>query len=93
MVSNNNITDKEIAHVVLDNHKLSATSLTNLILESSNNQLRSDCMSVLQKTLDHQKQIFDLMSQKGWYQVSAANQQDLTKAQQQVSNITSSILQ
>lgn len=92
MVQNFNIGDKEITNVVLENHKLSATSLTNLILESSNNQLRSDCINVLKRTLDHQKQIFDLMSQKGWYQVSAVNPQELSKAQQQVSSITSSIM-
>jgi spore coat protein CotF len=93
MVGNYNIADKEITNVVLDNHKLSASSLTNLILESTNNQLRNDCMNVLKRTLDHQKQVFDLMSQKGWYQVTTVNQQDLSKAQQQVTNITSSISQ
>lgn len=91
MVGNYNIADKEIANVVLDNHKLSASSLTNLILESTNTQLRDDCMNLLKRTLDHQKQIFDVMSQKGWYQVTNVSQQDLSKAQQQVSSITSSI--
>ena len=93
MVGNYNIADKEIANVVLDNHKLSASSLTNLILESTNNQLRNDCLNLLKRTLDHQKQVFDLMSQKGWYQVTTVSQQDLSKAQQQVTNITSSITQ
>ena len=93
MVGNYNIADKEIANVVLDNHKLSASSLTNLILESTNNQLRTDCMNLLQRTLDHQKQVFDLMSQKGWYQTTTVSQQDLSKAQQQVNTITSSISQ
>lgn len=83
-----NLTDKEITNIVLDNHKFSATSLTNLILESANNQLRNDCLNVLKRTLDHQKQIFDLMAQKGWYQVSAASPQDISKAQQQISDIT-----
>ena len=93
MVGNYNIADKEITNVVLDNHKLSASSLTNLILESTNNQLRNDCLNVLKRTLDHQKQVFDLMSQKGWYQVTTVSPQDLSKAQQQVTNITSSITQ
>lgn len=89
MLGNNSLSDKEITTVILDNHKLSATSLTNLILESTNNQLRSDCLNVLRKTLDHQKQIFDVMSQKGWYQVNTASQQDLSTAQQMINNITS----
>ncbi|MGE5328069.1 MAG: spore coat protein [Deltaproteobacteria bacterium] len=91
MVGNYNLSDKEITNAVLGNHKLSATSLTNLILESSNNQLRTDCMDVLKRTLENQKQLFDVMSQKGWYQVANANQQDLSQAQQAVSNITASI--
>ncbi|MGE5472729.1 MAG: spore coat protein [Ignavibacteriales bacterium] len=91
MVGNYNLSDKEIASEILGNHKLSATSLTNLILESSNNQLRTECMDVLKKTLENQKQIFDVMSQKGWYKVTNANQQELTQAQQAVNNITASI--
>lgn len=91
MVGNNNLSDKEVMGVILDNYKLSATSLTNLILESANNQLRNDGINVLKKTLDHQKQIFDIMSQKGWYKVSSASQQDISNAQQQISNITSSM--
>lgn len=91
MAWNTNLSDKEIANAVLDNHKLGASSLTNLILESTNNQLRNDCMNVLKKTFEHQKQIFDIMTQKGWYQVANASQQDITRAQQQVDNITASI--
>lgn len=91
MVGNYNLSDKEIANEILGNHKLSATSLTNLILESSNNQLRADCMDVLKRTLENQKQVFDVMSHKGWYKVASANQQELSQAQQVVSNITASI--
>lgn len=86
-----NISDKEITQVLLDEHKLCASSLTNLILESSNQNLRTDVTNILGRTFQHQKQIFDIMSQKGWYQVQAANQQDITKAQQDVSKVQSSI--
>ena len=85
------ITDKEIANVILNEHKLAASSLTNLVLESSNQYLRDDVTSILTKTFKHQKQIFDLMAQKGWYQTQAATQQDITKAQQELSNIQSSL--
>ncbi len=91
LAGNSNLSDKEIANELLNNQKLMATSLTNLILESSSNQLRSECMNVLKKTFDNQKQTFDFMSQKGWYKVPAASQQDLTQAQQTVSNITASL--
>lgn len=80
-----NLGDKEILTVLLDEHKLSATSLTNLVLESANQTLRNDVTGILNNTFKHQKQIFDIMSQKGWYQVQNASMQDVTKAQQQLS--------
>jgi spore coat protein CotF len=86
-----NITDKEIMNVLLDEHKLGASSLTNLILESSNQLLRNDATNILTKTFQHQKKIFDLMNQKGWYQVQNASQQDITKAQQDMNSIQSTI--
>ena len=86
-----NLSDKEITNEILGNHKLNATSLTNLILESANNQLRADCFNILKTTLDNQKQVFDVMSQKGWYKVTSATQQDISQAQQQVSSVTASM--
>lgn len=87
----NNITDKDLANVLLGQHKLAASSLTNLVLESANQFLRNDATNILTRTFQHQKQIFDLMNQKGWYKVENANQQDITKAQQNVSSVQSSL--
>lgn len=86
-----NLTDKEIVTVLLDEHKLGAASMTNLVLESTNQFLRNDATSILTRTFQHQKQIFDIMSQKGWYQVQNASQQDISRAQQELSSIQSSI--
>jgi spore coat protein F len=86
-----NLTDREITNVLLDEHKLGASALTTLILESSNQYLRNDATNLLTKTFQHQKQIFDLMNQKGWYQVQNANQQDISRAQQEVNSIPTSI--
>jgi len=79
-----NIADKEIVNVLLNQHKLSASSLTTLVLESANQNLRNDATSILNKTFQHQKQIFDLMTQKGWYQVQSASQQQVSQAQQEM---------
>ncbi len=81
------MTDKDITNALLNQHKLSASALTNLVLESSNQFLRNDVTNILTRTFQHQKQIFDLMSQNGWYQTQNASQQDITKAQQDISNI------
>lgn len=84
-----NLSDKEIMSSILNEHKLSASSLTNLVLESACPTLRSDVQSILTKTFTGQKQVFDMMSQKGWYPVQNANQQEISMAQQKVKNIQS----
>lgn len=85
-----NFGDKEITTVLLDEHKLCASSLTNLILESSNQNLRNDAAGLLNRTFQHQKNIFDLMTQKGWYTTQTASQQDISNAKQEVSKIQTS---
>jgi len=84
-----NLTDKEIMTSVLNEHKLAASALTTLVLESSSTMLRSDAESILTKTFNGQKQVFDMMSQKGWYPVQNANQQEISMAQQKIKNIES----
>lgn len=79
--------DKEIASVLLGEHKLMASSLTTLILEANNDQLRSTAMRSLERVFQHQKQIYDAMSQRGWYQVQSASQQDIARFQSQHSNM------
>jgi len=86
-----NIGDKEILNVLLDQHKLCASSLTNLILESSNQNLRNDATNILTKTFQHQKQIFDLMTQKGWYQTQTATSQEIGQVQQEINKTQSTM--
>ncbi len=85
------LTDKDIVNVLLKDHKLAASSFTNLVLESSNQFLRNDATNILTKTFQHQKQIFDLMNQKGWYSTQNASQQEISRAQQEITNIQTSI--
>ncbi len=84
------IGDKEIMQTLLNEHKLCASSLTNLVLESSNQMLRNDASGILSRTFQHQKNIFDLMTQKGWYSVQEANQQDINTAIQEANKIQTS---
>ena len=82
-----NFTDKEITQTLLNEHKLCASSLTNLVLESTNQALREDAKCILNRTFQHQKNIFDLMAQKGWYTPKTATPQEITQAKQEVSKI------
>lgn len=85
------IGDKEIMYTLLNEHKVCASSLTNLILESSNQALRNDAAGILSRTFQHQKTIFDVMAQKGWYTVQQASPQEIYNARTETSKIQSSI--
>lgn len=76
--------DKELASALLNNHKLSASSLNNLVLESVDPSVRQDATQILYRTYQHQKMIWDYMNTKGYYQVEAAPQQDIARARQQI---------
>jgi spore coat protein CotF len=76
------LTDKDLMQILLYEHKLMASAMTSCILESSNQQLRHDCMNLLNRDFEHQKMIFDAMHQRGWYPVQAAAPQDIQRAQQ-----------
>ncbi|HHU48347.1 MAG: spore coat protein [Caldicoprobacterales bacterium] len=84
MAQNQGLGDRELASALLNNHKLSANSLNNLILESVDQRLRQEATQILYRTYQHQKMIWDYMNNKGYYQIEAAPQQDIARARQQL---------
>ena len=78
----NSLIDKDILNVLLAGHKLAATGYSTLVLESANQTLRNDVTNILEKTFKQQKNIFDVMSQKGWYPVESASMAELTSAKE-----------
>ena len=78
----NGLNDKDILNVLLAGHKLAATGYSTLVLESANQTLRNDVTNMLEKTFKQQKNIFDVMSQKGWYPVESASTAELTSAKE-----------
>lgn len=79
--------DMEWMGILLYEHKLAASMLTTSVMESANPQVRQHFTSLLNQTLDHQKQIFDVMNQKGWYKVAPAPQDELSRIQQSFSTM------
>ncbi|CUH97558.1 hypothetical protein P22_3689 [Propionispora sp. 2/2-37] len=73
-------TDRDIMQVCLNESKHLAESLNTYILESTNDQLRRDYMTILGDVYSQQKQLFDVMQQKGYYDVKNANPQDISQA-------------
>ncbi|MGE5396765.1 MAG: spore coat protein [Chitinophagales bacterium] len=81
--------DSEWMGILLYQHKLAASMLTNGVLESADPQVRSHFSSMLNGCLDHQKKIFDVMNQKGWYKVAPAPQDEVSRIQQSFSSMQS----
>ena len=73
--------DKDILQQALNGSKHTAETLNTFILEASNEQLRRDYMTVLGDVYNQQKQVFDLMEQKGLYTVQDATPEQMTQAQ------------
>ncbi len=73
--------EKDILQLALNETKHTAEAINTYILEASNEQLRRDYMTVLGDVYNQQKEVFDLMQQKGFYNVEAATSQQMTQAQ------------
>lgn len=79
--------DMEWMGNLLYQHKLAASMVTSAVLESSHPQLRSHFINLLNTTLHHQQQIFDLMNQKGWYKTEMASPEQFSRVQQSLSSV------
>jgi len=77
--------EKDILQLALNETKHTAEALNSFILEASNEQLRRDYMTVLGDVYNQQKEVFELMQQKGFYNVEAATSQQMTQAQSKFS--------
>jgi len=82
------LNDQDLMQLLLSDHKASAQHMLMCVLECANDALRTDCQNILNKTLDHQKQIWQAMNQRGWYQVQAATVQELARVQNQINQAT-----
>lgn len=76
------VTEENLLNLVLNETKLMASSLNTYILEASNEQMRWDYMTVLGDVYSQQKQIFDCMEQKGYYQIPNATPEEILQTKQ-----------
>jgi spore coat protein CotF len=77
--------EKEWAGTLLYLQKHEAEMICSAALESSDANVRAHCIGLLQKCLDNQHNLYNIMNQKGWYKVEAAPSEMLTKARQSLS--------
>lgn len=79
------VSDRDIMQVSLNEAKHMATALNTYIQEATNEQLRRDYMTVLGEIYSQEKQLYDYMQQKGYYNVKNATPQDISQAQSKFS--------
>ncbi|KLU59946.1 coat F domain protein [Peptococcaceae bacterium CEB3] len=72
--------DKELVGTLIYQLKMECSSLLQAIIESANNDVRSQLTPILIKALQNHKTVFDFMSQKGWYKVEAAPLEQLNRS-------------
>jgi spore coat protein CotF len=73
--------DGDILQNLLNDAKYMAGTLNQYILEASNEDLRRDYMTVLGEVYAQQKQVYDIMEQKGFYNPKRAQKQDVTQVE------------
>lgn len=83
----NQLHEKEWAQTLLHLQKLEASILCTTALESANDQIRGHAMGLLNKSLDNQKKLFEIMNKKGWYQVEPASVDQFNRVQQSFSSM------
>lgn len=77
--------DQDVLQLALNETKMMASSLNTYILEASDDQLRRDYMTVLGDVYSQQKQLFDMMQQKGYYNVQNATPQAINQVKNKFS--------
>lgn len=75
--------DRDFANDMLATEKYMTSSYCTYLNEASHQQLYDDIMMIFKDTQDCQRNIYNLMFQKGWYGVEAAQPQKLQQDYQQ----------
>ncbi len=80
------LSDRDLLQLALNETKHTATAVNTFALESSSETLRRDYLTVLGDVHSQEKQIYDLMQQKGYYNAQNANPQDIAQVRSKFSN-------
>ena len=80
------VTEESLLNLALNETKLMAGSINTYILEASDDALRRDYMTVLGDIYSQQKQLFDCMEQKGYYQLADATAEEVAQTRAKFQN-------
>ncbi|HEY8464461.1 MAG TPA: spore coat protein [Bacillota bacterium] len=78
--------ERDYANEILATEKYLTDNFNVFTREASNQVLHDQVFRILQETHQASRNLFNLMFKKGWYQLTAAAQQELTQSAQQFQN-------
>ena len=83
------MTDQELAFDLLYQEKALMANISSEVVEGSQVGLRNVLNDMFMQMGQDQLQIFQVMNQKGWYQLKPAQPQDIQTAKQKYQNMCS----
>jgi len=88
-----NLTEQEMMNDALSSEKQIISAYGTFLAESTCENLRQEMAKIINDKQQIQYEIFDIMKQKGWYNVKNANMNDVQMAAQKFQNIQQNMLQ
>ncbi len=83
--------ERDFINDLLTTEKYMTTSYTMALHEASHKGLYDDLMTIFTETQNSQRDLYNLMFQKGWYAIEAADQQKLQQSYQQFQGYTNQL--
>jgi len=75
--------ERDFTNDLLSTEKYMTDSYSTFLNEASHEALYQDILTIFTETQNEQRQLFNLMFQKGWYKLEPAEQQQLQQKYQQ----------
>ena len=86
MAAKQNMTDREYMDDILLTSKTMSSLYHYAVQESPTGNLHAEFKTILNESLDMQHDIYNIMSQKGWYQTETAPQQQIEQVKTKFAN-------
>ena len=81
--SGSNLQERDLMNDVLSSQKFITDTYNTFTNECATPNVRDGFMSILNEEHQIQAELFDMVKQRGWYQIPAADQQKIDQTKQQ----------
>ncbi|OEH86925.1 hypothetical protein BHU72_01295 [Desulfuribacillus stibiiarsenatis] len=75
-------TDRDLLNEMILLEKHASSLYHTATIEASSEKLHQDCGSIMQETLQCQRKLYNLMTQKGWYNTQNTDHQQISQSYQ-----------